>query len=144
MLFNSFIFLFFLVIVVPVYYAIPNKYKNFFLLLCSYFFYAYWDWRFLSLILISTGVDYIVGQKIYKTDSKRLKKNFLIISLISNLGLLGFFKYFNFFTDTFNSMISFFGFQSLDYLHLNIILPIEFPFILFKLSLILLRFIGEN
>jgi len=132
MLFNSFIFLFFLVIVVPIYYAIPNKYKNFFLLLCSYFFYAYWDWRFLSLILISTGVDYIVGQKIYKTDSKKLKKKLLIVSLISNLGLLGFFKYFNFFTDTFNGMINFFGFQSLDYLHLNIILPIGISFYTFQ------------
>ncbi|MCP4221580.1 MAG: MBOAT family protein [bacterium] len=132
MLFNSFIFLIFLVLVVPVYYLLPHRYRNIFLLACSYFFYGYWDWRFLSLILISTGVDYCAGWIIHNSPSQKRRKTFLIVSLCSNLGLLGFFKYFNFFTGSFNGIIAFFGFEPLDYLHLNIILPIGISFYTFQ------------
>lgn len=132
MLFNSFIFLFFLAAVVPTYYLLPHRYRNTFLLVCSYFFYAYWDWRFLSLIWISTAVDYTIGKKIYNTPEKKKKKQYLAVSIVSNLGLLGFFKYFNFFTDSFNEFIGVLGFRPLDSLHLNIILPIGISFYTFQ------------
>lgn len=74
MLFNSFIFLFFLGLVVPLYYALPYHYRNTFLLFCSYIFYAYWDWRFLALIFISTGVDFWMGKKIFSAENPRRKK----------------------------------------------------------------------
>ncbi|MCP4146645.1 MAG: MBOAT family protein [bacterium] len=132
MLFNSFIFLFFLVAVVPIYYLLPQRHRNAFLLLCSYFFYGYWDWRFLGLIFFSTAVDFIAGQRIYQAESQKVKKRYLIISLVTNLGLLGFFKYYNFFTDSFNGLIEMLGFQPMDYLHLNIILPIGISFYTFQ------------
>lgn len=131
MLFNSFIFLFFLIIVVPVFYLIPQKYKNPFLLAASLFFYGYWDWRFLFLILFSIITDYILGRAIYNGEDAKQKKLYVSISVVKNLLLLGFFKYYNFFVDSFNSMISPFG-QNLDFLHLNIILPVGISFFTFQ------------
>lgn len=132
MLFNSFIFLFFLAAVVPIYYLLPHRYRNAFLLVCSYFFYAYWDWRFLSLIWISTAVDFTIGKKMYGTRGTSKRKRLLAVSIIANLGLLGFFKYFNFFTESFNQFIGALGFRPLDSLHLNIILPIGISFYTFQ------------
>jgi len=67
--------------------------QNFFLLIASYVFYGWWDWRFLSLILFSTIVDYLVGIQIYNSPTKQLKKVWLWVSLGVNLGFLGFFMY---------------------------------------------------
>jgi D-alanyl-lipoteichoic acid acyltransferase DltB (MBOAT superfamily) len=69
------------------------------LLIASYVFYGFWDWRFLSLIAISTALDYICGLKIFESDNERRRKIFLIISIVGNFSILGFFKYFNFFID---------------------------------------------
>lgn|SRR5690554_425184 len=132
MLFNSFIFLFFLIIVIPTFYVLPYKYKNIFLLVCSYIFYGYWDWRFTFLLLASTLFNYYFGIKIYNASEVKHKKNFLIISLIFNLCLLGFFKYYNFFTSSFNEMLSHLGLAQLDFLHLNIILPVGISFFTFQ------------
>ncbi len=131
MLFNSFIFLFFLSIVVPAYYLVPKRYKHVLLLAASYFFYGYWDWRFLSLIWISTLVDFLVGRAIYQTQDKSRRKGLLFISLIVNLGLLVCFKYFNFFIDSFSQMISIFG-HELDFLHIHLILPVGISFYTFQ------------
>lgn len=132
MLFNSFIFFIFLGIVLPIFYILPSKKsKNIFLVLASYFFYGYWDWRFCSLLAISTIIDFIIGQKLFNTSNDKKRKLFLIISLISNLGILGFFKYFNFFVDSFQSMSENFGWN-LDYLHLNILLPVGISFYTFQ------------
>lgn len=93
MLFNSFIFFIFLCVVLPIFYALPNKNsRNIFLLLCSYFFYGYWDWRFCSLLAISTVIDFFVGIKLAE-NSENLKKRKLLLSLslVSNLGILAFF-----------------------------------------------------
>ena len=100
MLFNSLEFTLFLPIVFLIYWFLVNKnlkLQNFFLLIASYVFYGWWDWRFLSLILFSTIVDYLVGIQIYNSPTKQLKKVWLWVSLGVNLGLLGFFKYYNFF-----------------------------------------------
>ena len=132
MLFNSFVFLIFLGVVVPVFYALKTRQsRNIFLLLASYFFYGYWDWRFCSLLLISTLVDFFVGRKLFITEGKAPRKRLLMTSIFANLGILGFFKYFNFFTDSFSTLISMFGGHA-DFLHLNIILPVGISFYTFQ------------
>ena len=134
MLFNSLEYLIFLPIVFLLYWFIFSKYfkvQNFILLASSYFFYGWWDWRFLFLILFSTIIDYFVGIKIY--DSKSVfKKLFLIISLVFNLGLLGIFKYFNFFIDSWIGLISFFGYELKSTWTLNVILPVGISFYTFQ------------
>lgn len=131
MLFNSFIFLIFLSIVLPIFFSLNSKYKKIFLLAASYIFYGYWDWRFTFLLAFSTIVDFYVGAKISSISLVSKKKYFLLISLFSNLGILGFFKYYNFFTDSFQNMANSFGYN-LDYLHLNIILPVGISFYTFQ------------
>lgn len=131
MLFNSFIFLIFLAVVIPTYYAVGKKYRNWLLLVSSYFFYGYWDYRFLSLIIISTLIDFYVGKELALTIDKQKRKYLLWTSMISNLGILGFFKYFGFFVSTFAPMAAIFG-GNLDYLHLNIILPVGISFYTFQ------------
>jgi alginate O-acetyltransferase complex protein AlgI len=132
MLFNSFIFLIFLGVVLPVFYALKTKTsKNVFLLVASYIFYGYWDWRFCLLLALSSLIDFLIGQKLHKTTELKKRRGLLALSLISNLGILCFFKYFNFFLDSFQSLSDNFGY-SLDYLHLNIILPVGISFYTFQ------------
>ncbi len=132
MLFNSFIFMFFLAVLLPSYYLLKTRRsRNILLLVASYVFYGYWDWRFCSLLLISSIVDFIVGRSIYKTSDKTRRKLLLVVSLTANLGILGFFKYFNFFIDSFESMIGIFG-DHLDLLHINLILPVGISFYTFQ------------
>jgi alginate O-acetyltransferase complex protein AlgI len=100
MLFNSKEFLVFLPIVLVFYWSLAHKklkYQNCILLLSSYIFHAWWDWRFLSLIFLSTTVDYFVGLKIFNSNQDKKRKVFLLGSIFFNLGMLGFFKYYNFF-----------------------------------------------
>lgn len=134
MLFNSFIFFIFLLVVIPLYYLLPQKpkqYRNTFLLACSYFFYGYWDWRFSSLLLLSTVIDFYVGKYMHETTDEKKRKYLVTFSVVSNLTVLGFFKYYNFFIDSFSAMTSGFG-LSLDYLHLHIILPVGISFYTFQ------------
>jgi alginate O-acetyltransferase complex protein AlgI len=132
MLFNSFIFFIFLGIVLPIFYILPNKNsKNIFLLFSSYFFYGYWDWRFCSLLAITTIIDFIVCKHLFKTSDQRKRNWLLAISLFANLGILAFFKYFNFFVDSFQNICENFGCK-VDYLHLNIILPVGISFYTFQ------------
>ena len=134
MLFNSISFAIFLTIVFIIYWSLKNKhliYQNLILLISSYIFYGWWDWRFLSLIALSTVVDYLVGIQIDKAKSKKTKKNFLLISLIVNLGLLAVFKYFNFFITSFEEMLNSVGLP-FDTWTLNIILPVGISFYTFQ------------
>jgi len=131
MLFNSIVFLTFLLVVFPIYHFLSKKYQNAFLLVVSYVFYGYWDWRFCSLLLISTIVDFFVAKKMDNITDQRKRKLLLSISIITNLGILGFFKYFNFFVDSFVDSFSYFG-ANLDFLHINIILPIGISFYTFQ------------
>jgi alginate O-acetyltransferase complex protein AlgI len=102
MLFNSIEFVLFLPIVIILYYLVPKKYRWILLLGASYIFYMYWKVEYIFLIAISTLIDYYAGLKLdTETDAKK-RKRYLVISLISNLGFLFAFKYFNFFTDTLN------------------------------------------
>ena len=131
MLFNSFIYFIFLGIVLPLYYLFPQKSKKYLLLFASYFFYGYWDYRFLSLLLISTIVDFTVGLKLEQTNHHVKRKRLLLISLFTNLGILGIFKYYNFFIESFSPLAALFG-DNLDYLHLNVILPVGISFYTFQ------------
>lgn len=134
MLFNSLDFAIFLPVVFVLYWFVVNrnlKLQNSMILVASYLFYGWWDWRFLSLILFSTIVDYLVGIQLGKVDKAIKRKLFLWISLASNLGLLGFFKYFNFFIDSFVDAFSLFGY-SISSNSLNIILPVGISFYTFQ------------
>ncbi|MDB4438667.1 MBOAT family protein, partial [bacterium] len=105
--------------------------QNFLIVVASYLFYGWWDWRFLSLILISTIVDYSIGRALETENNQRNRKLLLFISLSINLGILGFFKYYNFFLDNFISAFSFFGTQ-IKADSLNIILPVGISFYTFQ------------
>lgn len=134
MLFNSIDFAIFLPLVFLIYWFIGrNKVKrqNIILLIASYFFYSWWDWRFLSLILISTTVDYFVGIKLSNEDSIFKRKFLLFISIFFNIGLLGFFKYYNFFIDNLIQSFEFFG-LTISPRSLNIILPVGISFYTFQ------------
>lgn len=133
MLFNSLSFAIFLPIIFVLYWFVFNKklrIQNGILLASSYFFYACWDWRFLFLLMFSTFLDYYTGQKIEGADGKRMKKVWLYISVIINLGFLGFFKYYNFFVESFAETVSHFGFHTDPWL-LNILLPVGISFYTF-------------
>lgn len=132
--FNSIYFLTFLIIVFLIHWGLfskNNQRQNIFLFCSSLFFYAGWDYRFLSLILFSTVIDYFVGIEIYKNTHKGKKKALLTLSLISNLGLLFVFKYFNFFIDSFNEFSNIFGLQT-NLKLLNIVLPVGISFYTFQ------------
>ncbi|AEE20049.1 D-alanyl-lipoteichoic acid acyltransferase DltB (MBOAT superfamily) [Dokdonia sp. Hel_I_63] len=134
MLFNSLEYLVFLPLVFVVYwFGLKKSLKgqNFFILLVSYVFYGWWDWRFLALIAFSTLVDYMVGLKIQNSDSKKNRKLLLGISLAVNLGLLGFFKYYNFFVDSWVEAFDAIGI-TLHTSTLRIILPVGISFYTFQ------------
>lgn len=134
MIFNSITFLIFLPLVFILYWSFKNKnlaYQNALLLISSYVFYGWWDWRFLSLIAFSTIIDFITGKRISESESKRTKKTYLVVSLISNLGLLGFFKYYNFFVSSFENMLADLG-LSIETWTLHIILPVGISFYTFQ------------
>lgn len=133
MLFNSIDFALFFPLVFIIYWIVAKNLnsRNLLLLIASYVFYGWWDWRFLFLIIISSLVDFIVGQRIYKSESKKNRKGLLIISLLVNLGFLFYFKYTNFFIDTFVESFRLFG-QELEVSTLNIILPVGISFYTFQ------------
>ena len=134
MLFNSFDFAIFLPIVFMLYWFVANKnirLQNFLIVLASYFFYGWWDWKFLSLIFFSTVVDYLVGIRLGVEEKQTKRKILLWISIFVNLGFLGFFKYYNFFLDNFTASFSFFGI-GITGNSLNIILPVGISFYTFQ------------
>ncbi len=134
MLFNSIDFAIFLPVVFFLYWFVTNhnlKLQNALLVVASYIFYGWWDWTFLSLIAFSSFVDYFVGIGLSKTDNSRKRKILLLISILVNLGFLGFFKYCNFFLDNFVEAFSFFG-QSINVQGLNIVLPVGISFYTFQ------------
>lgn len=133
MLFNSFVFIKFFIIFFVLYFLLRKNYKiqNILILVSSYIFYGYWDWRFLFLIFISTIVDYFVGLKLAGESVKKRRKLLLLISVATNLIILGFFKYFNFFSESFVNLFQLIGFN-VDSVTLNIILPIGISFYTFQ------------
>ena len=133
MLFNSLDFAIFFPVVFVLYWLVSQKLllRNSLILVASYVFYGWWYWRFLFLIAISSFVDFYIGQKIYKTEGLKKRKQLLCISLIVNLGFLVYFKYTNFFIETFVDSFSLFG-KELEVSTLNIILPVGISFYTFQ------------
>lgn len=133
MLFNSLSFIIFLPIVFTLYWLLNNKdrkFQNILLLISSYYFYACWDPRFLFLLIFSTALDYYTGLKISRNDDLKIKKLWFLISVIVNLGILGVFKYYNFFAASFADFLSYFGLK-VSIVTLNVILPIGISFYTF-------------
>ncbi|TYA71856.1 MBOAT family O-acyltransferase [Seonamhaeicola marinus] len=135
MVFNSLEFLIFLPIVFCLYWLVFKKnlrIQNVLLLLASYFFYGFWDWRFLSLIILSTLVDFYVAQKIFQNNRKISKKYWLWLSILINIGILGFFKYYNFFVNSWVEMFDAFGISIENTWTLRVILPVGISFYTFQ------------
>jgi D-alanyl-lipoteichoic acid acyltransferase DltB (MBOAT superfamily) len=137
-LFNSGIFFAFFAIVYALYLLLSKqtRWQNGLLLVASYYFYGRWDWRFLTLIAVSTLADFYIGRAMgdvpadTPTNQKR-RKRLLAVSMIVNLGILGFFKYFNFFAASFTDLLNLVGLNA-DPVTLNIILPVGISFYTFQ------------
>jgi alginate O-acetyltransferase complex protein AlgI len=132
MLFSSFIFFIFLIPVVALFHIIRNSNgKKSVLLIFSYGFYAYWDWKFCALLAFVTIANYYLCSSISFTDRAEKKKKMFYLALSVNIAVLLFFKYFNFFAFNVNSLFSFFGSYS-DFLHLRVIVPLGVSFYIFQ------------
>ena len=134
MFFDTPVYFVFLTFVVLVYWSLSWRAQNHFLLVASYFFYGWWDWRFLILILISTFVDYHCARSIDRSDQPDHRRFLLILSLAVNLGFLGFFKYFNFFQDSLIQLLKMAGISYVNPTVLAILLPPASPFTRFRRS----------
>ncbi len=135
MLFNSIDFFVFLSLVFIGYWFVTYKslkMQNVLLLLASYVFYGWWDWRFLSLIALSTIIDYTAGSRIYGSKEVSVKKRWLWVSIVFNLGMLGFFKYYNFFIDSWIDLFASVGYELQSTWTLQIILPVGISFYTFQ------------
>ncbi len=110
--FDSVVYFVFLSIIVLLYWNIKHRSQNWLLLTASYFFYGWWDWRFLGLIGASTTIDFLIARWIHETNNRDKRRTLLILSLVMNFTFLGFFKYFNFFSDSLLGLLHNFGFSS--------------------------------
>ncbi len=133
MLFNSYAFGLFFLLVWSVYWALrkTQRARIWWLLVASYFFYGWWDWRFLFLIAGSTLIDYLIGAKLGRTADTRSRKRLVVLSLVANLGTLGFFKYWGFFTHEVARLIESFGLEA-NLPTLSILLPVGISFYTFQ------------
>ncbi|WP_273275459.1 MBOAT family O-acyltransferase, partial [Maribacter polysiphoniae] len=133
MLFNSLDFAIFFPIFFIFYWLVAKNItlRNILILISSYLFYGWWEWRFLFLIVISSFVDFYVGNSLGKIEGIKQRKTLLYISLLVNLGFLFYFKYTNFFIDSFVESFKLFG-KTLDVSTLNIILPVGISFYTFQ------------
>lgn len=131
--FNSITFFVFLIIVFSIYWksvGYKNQLRQWILLISSYIFYGWWDWRFLILIVISSATDFIVGKYLYRTTKHFNRKLLLLVSLFINLGMLFFFKYFHFFIESFQTLTGIDVNKS--WSTLNVILPVGISFYTFQ------------
>lgn len=131
MLFNSFEFFIFFVVVLILYFLLNHRWQNRMLLVASYVFYGFWDWRFLFLMAISTITDFFVARKIEFSEDRCKRKLLLLLSIVVNLSILGFFKYCNFFVENFIDLMGLLGVH-LNAKTFNIILPMGISFYTFQ------------
>lgn len=131
MLFNSFIFWAFFLLVIVIYRRLSHTPQNRLLLVASYVFYGFWDYRFLSLIFISTVIDFFVANNITASNDVKKKKQWLFVSIAFNLGMLAFFKYWDFFAVEFSELLAVFG-LSVSAPILDILLPVGISFYTFQ------------
>jgi len=132
-LFNSFSFVAFFALVYGVYLALQRhlRWQNALLLVASYVFYGMWDWRFLLLLLLSTVVDFGIGRALSNTESEQIRRRLIWLSLVVNLGILGFFKYFNFFQDNAVALLRLTGLNVSPFA-ISVILPVGVSFYTFQ------------
>lgn len=134
MIFNSLAFALFLPLVFMLYWFVFNrsvKLQNAFLIAASYFFYGWWDWRFLFLLIFTSGLDFCVGYGLNRTDDARRRKLLLGVTLASNLSVLFFFKYFNFFVGSAMAALGSLGIHA-DPVTIKVILPVGISFYTFQ------------
>lgn len=131
MLFNSLDFIFFFLVVYALYLVLPHRLQNYWLLAASYFFYACWDWRFLGLVVGSTLINYVCALGLGRSADPLRRRLYLLAGVVTSLGLLFFFKYFNFFADSLARLLQVFGMQA-DPITLRIILPVGISFFTFQ------------
>jgi alginate O-acetyltransferase complex protein AlgI len=131
MLFNSSEFVLFFALVLLIYWRLQRKAQNWFLLFASCIFYGWWDWRYLGLVAFSAVVDYCVALALGREEREHVRTRLLMISLVTQLGVLGFFKYYNFFADSAQRVLETFGFVA-DRLTLEIVLPVGISFYTFQ------------
>src|SRR5213080_1291945 len=132
MLFDSTVYLVFLVLVTVLYWRLRFRAQNCFLLLASYFFYGWWDWRFLLLMGTSTVVDFFVARGLDGFSQLRQRRALLILSLAVNFSFLGFFKYCNFFVDSFAQLAALLGLKGIPASLWQIVLPPAISFYTFQ------------
>ncbi len=131
MLFTSLLFVAFFAVVFGIHALLPHRARNLLLLLASYLFYATWNPRFLALIWLSTAVDYVAGRIIGASDRASTRRSALLVSVVVNLSILAFFKYYNFFIDSLDLMLVPFGATAAS-LHLDLVLPLGISFYTFQ------------
>ncbi|MGB2682235.1 MAG: MBOAT family O-acyltransferase [Candidatus Competibacter sp.] len=132
MYFDSTTYFIFLFFVTGIYWCLSLKWQNRFLLIASYFFYGWWDWRFLFLIGASTVLNFILAKKIYISKNKLYQKRIFVSLIVINLTFLGFFKYFNFFVDSFTDVLLILGLDYLPKSFWQIALPPAISFYTFQ------------
>lgn len=131
MIFNSLVFLVFVAAFFSVYFLLKGRLRLAWILVSSYVFYGWWDWRFLGLIAFSTIMDYLFGLYIADAADPRRKKAIIVASVVMNLGFLCIFKYFNFFADSAAALLHLFGMHA-SWTTMNIILPVGISFYTFQ------------
>lgn len=133
MLFNSIEFAIFLPIVFAIYWLLKESVRNqnLFLIGASYLFYGWWDARFLGLIILSCTVDFVVARALERQKLPKIRKLLLFVSLATNIGILGFFKYYNFFAESLSDAFTLFG-MSIEPNRLNLVLPVGISFYTFQ------------
>src|SRR2546423_998623 len=131
MLFVEFRFFWFFLAVFAVYWSLrANRSRKFWLVFCTCFFYACWNWKFLFLIMASSALDYLVGSMLARTANPRARRGWLIVSLTANLGTIAFFKYYNFFVTSAAAALAWLGVPAS--LHtLNVVIPVGMSFYTF-------------
>ena len=130
MLFNSFEFLIFLPIVFLSYWFVFRRrwWRNLFVVVASYVFYSWWDWRFLILIALTSLFSFISGLLLERYEGQRkLQKAVSATNIVLNLTILGIFKYYNFFVENLDALFGIMGFH-LDWVSMNVILPVGISF----------------
>src|SRR5207237_130975 len=132
MLFDSPAFIAFLIPVVFIFWRLNHRTQNVFLLLASYFFYGWWDWRFLALMVGSTTMDFLIAQKIVPEQQNPHRRKWFIFSLFLNFTILGIFKYFDFFAGSFVGMLNNLGLHNVPLPLIRIILPPGISFYTFQ------------
>jgi len=132
MLFDSPVYFVFLVPIVVAYWKLSHRQQNIFLLIASYFFYGWWDWRFLALMAASTTIDFLIAQKIATSPSQGNRKRWFVFSLILNFTILGVFKYFNFFVDSFADLLTTLGIHAVPIPLIRVLLPPGISFYTFQ------------